>query len=95
MVSGSQDTQRTHLDKTSVQEGFSRGLSTRLLSPPPGCEEPEPPGPGLGLRPGGGVWEAGEQKCNPTLLHLRTAPSLLPLLATLMEAEPQLMPTYH
>lgn len=52
MVSGSQDTLRTHLDKTPVQEGFSRGLSKRLLSPPPGCEEPKPPGPGLGLRPG-------------------------------------------
>lgn len=52
MVSGSQDTQRTHLDKTPVQEGFSRSFSPGLLSPPPGCEEPEPPGLGLGPGPG-------------------------------------------
>lgn len=57
MVSGSQDTQRTHLDKTPVQEGFSRSFSPGLLSPPPGCEEPEPPGLGLGpgLGPGPGL----------------------------------------
>lgn len=50
------------------RRGLGGGLSAELLSPLPGLWTAR--ATGAGAR--GGVWEAGEQKGNPTLLHLRT-----------------------